>query len=202
MALLVARALARLLALALTIALAVTGLAVAVFSLQGDSSTLSPASLAGHARLDDLLGGVGVSLAALRADGPIAKLAALAGAGAILLGLLLLFGVFGRRRERLIIVRSNDDGTIGTIGARPRAIGQAAVTLGEQSPDGPKVKARTIVRRRGRDGRLRLTVYHAESTSPAEAADASRARVHALAESFCLTCRIRDRAQRRAKRVG
>jgi len=93
MALLAARALARLLALVLTTTLAVVGLAVAVFSVQGDRSTLSLPNLVRQARLDDVHAHVGVFLSQLEAPGPIAKVAALAGAGAVLLGLMLLFGV-------------------------------------------------------------------------------------------------------------
>jgi hypothetical protein len=98
--------------------------------MQGDTSPLSLPSLARHLRLDDLRVSVGVLLADLQADGPVAKVAALAGAGALMLGLLLLFGVLARRRERLVVLRNDNEGTIA---ARPRALGQAAVTLGEQS---------------------------------------------------------------------
>jgi len=198
MALLAARALARLIALLLMTALAVAGLAVAVFSIQGDSSTLSLPRLAGHARLADLHAGVGDLLADLEAAGPTAKVAALAGAGAALLGLLLLFGVLARRRERLIVTRSGDDGTVA---ARRRAVGQAAATLGEQSRDVLHAKATTRARRRGTGGRLRLTVYHAGSTDAAAAAAACRDRVQAFAGSFSLRVRVRARVPRRRGRV-
>ena len=199
MALLAARGLARLIALALTTALALAGLAAAVFSIQGDSATLSLPSLAGHARLDDVHARAGVFLADLEADGPPAKLAALAGAGASALGLLLLFGVLARRREPLVVI-SSDDG--GTIAARPRALGQAATTLAEQSRDVLHAKARTTARHRGRGGRLRLTAYHRRSTGQKDAAAASRARVQALADSFSLRVRVRGRVPRRGARVG
>jgi hypothetical protein len=197
MALLAARGLARLVALVLSTALAVSGLAVAVFSVQGDGSTLSLASLARHLRIDDLHASVGVLLANLQADGPIAKVAALAGAGAILLGLLLLFGALARRRERLIVLRAGDDGTIA---ARPRAVGEAAVTLGEQSRDVLYAKARASARRRGAGGRLRLTAYHAQSPEGNGATTASRDRLQALAEPFSLRVRVRSRVPRRGVR--
>ncbi len=197
MALLAARGLARLVALLLSTALAVAGLAVAVFSVQGDGSTLSLASLASHLRLDDLHASVGVLLADLQADGPIAKGAALAGAGAVLLGLLLLFGVLARRRERLIVLRTEDDGTIA---ARPRAVAQAAVTLGEQSREVLYARAKTTARRRGAGGRLRLTAYHAQSPEDNGATAASRDRLQALAEPFSLHVRVRNRVPRRGAR--
>jgi hypothetical protein len=197
MALLAARGLARLVALILTAAFAVAGLAVAVFSLQGGSATLSLPNLARHAQLDDLLGDAGDFLAALEADGPTAKIAALAGAGAVLLGLLLLFGVLARRRERLIVIRS--DGA-GTVAARPRAIGHAAATLAEQSRDVLDVKARTDARRRGTGGRLRLTVHLGRATDRAAATGAIRDRVQALTGGFSLRLRVRGRgAPRRAR---
>jgi hypothetical protein len=198
MALLAARALARLVALLLTTALAVAGLAVAVFSIQGDRSTLSLPGLVAHARLDDLHAGAGDVLATLEADGPTALVAALAGAGAVLLGLLLLFGVLARRRERLIVARSGDDGTLA---ARRRAVGQAAVTLCEQPRDVLHAKVRTGARRRGTGGRLRLTVYHARSTARAAATAACRDRVQAFAAAFSLRLRVRGRVPRRHGRV-
>jgi len=197
MALLAARGLARLVALILTATFAVAGLAVAVFSIQGDSSTLSLPNLARHAQLDDLLGDAGDFLTSLEADGPTATIAALAGAGAVMLGLLLLFGVLARRRERLIVLR-RDAG--GTVAARPRAIGHAAATLAEQSRDVLDVKARTGARRRGSGGRLRLTVHVGRSTDRAAATTAIRERVQALTGGFSLRLRVRGRgAARRAR---
>jgi hypothetical protein len=194
MVLLAARGLARLVALLLTTALALAGLVVAIFSVQGDSRTLSLPGLVRTARLDDLHASVGGLLADLQGGGPTAKVAALAGAGAIVIGLLLLFGVLGRRRARLVIIRTDADGTVA---ARPRAVGQAAVTLGERSRDLLYAKARTRPRRRGAGARLRLTAYHAQSTDRARATASSHAAVQALAESLSLRVRVRGRVPRR-----
>lgn len=202
MVLIAARIAARLIALTLTAALAVAGLAIAVFSIQGGSSTLSLPSLGRHMRLGDLRDVVGGFLAELQAEGPVAKVAALAGAGAILLGLLLLFGVLGRRRERLVVIRSDDGGRIA---ARPRAVGQAAVTLVEQSRDVLHAKAKIRPRRRGNGGRLRLTVYQRGALDAHGADGTSGDRLRALAESdamqaltepFSLRPRVRSRAPR------
>ena len=199
MALAAARMLARLIALVLTATLAVAGLAVAVFSAQGDASPLSLPSLAALLRLDDLRVSVGGFLASLQAGGPVAKVAALAGAGAVVLGVLLLFGVLARRRERLVVMRRDD---AGTVAARPRALGQAAVTLGEQSRDVLHAKAKATPKRHGTGGRLRLTAYHARSSDGNGATTASRDRVRALAESFSLGVRVRSRVPRRGARVS
>jgi len=198
MVLLAARGLARLLALLLTATLAVAGVLVAVFSIQGDDSTLSLPNLVDLVALDDLHASVGGFLAALEADGPVAAVAGLAGAGAIVLGLLLLVGVLARKRERLVVMRSTADGTIA---ARPRALGQVAEALGEQSRDVLRATARTKARRRGTGGRLRLTVFHAQSADGTAATTAGRDRVRALAESFALRVRVRDRVPRRGARV-
>jgi hypothetical protein len=199
MALLAARGLARLLAALLAGALAVGGLAVALFSIQGGSATLSLPALAGRLHLGDLQVAVGMWLADLQADGPVARVAALAGAAAVALGVLLLFGVLARRRERLLVMRSDDDGTIA---ARPRAVGQAAVALGEQSRDVLRAKDRTSARRRGVGGRLRLTIYHAPSTDGAGTAAAGRVRIQGLADAFSLRADVRGRAPRRGTEAG
>jgi hypothetical protein len=194
-----ARALVRLIAMVLSTTLAVAGLAVAVFSAQGGTSPLSLPSLAGYLRLDDLHVSVGSLLAALEADGPVAKVAALTGAGAVAAGVLLLFGVLARRRQRLVVMRSDD---AGTIAARPRAIGQAAVALGEQSRDVLHANAKARPKRRGTGGRLHVTAYHAQSSNGSGATTASRDRVRALAESFSLGVRVRSRVPRRGARVS
>jgi hypothetical protein len=199
MVLLAARALARLLAAALAAALAVGGLAVALFSIQGGSGPLSLPSLAGHLGLGDLQVTVGMWLGDLQAEGPVAQVAALAGAGAVALGLLLLFGVLGRRRERLLVMRRDDDGTIA---ARPRVVGQAAVALGEQARDVLHATDRTTARRHGVGGRLRLTVYHAQSADGAGTAAAGRRRIQDLVDAFSLRADVRGRTPRRGSRVA
>jgi hypothetical protein len=199
MALLAARALVRLIALILATALAAAGLAAAVFSIQGESATLSLAGLADLLALGDLRTDVGDFLADLQAGGPIAKVAALAGVGAVVLGLVLLFGVLARRRERLVVLRSDDGGRIA---ARPRAVGQAAVALGEQSRDVLHATAKTTPRRRGSGGRLCLTVYEMRAADGNGATAADGDRLQALAEPFALRLRIRSRAPRRGARAG
>jgi hypothetical protein len=198
MVLLAARALARMLGALLAAALALGGLAVALFSIQGGTATLSLPALAGHLALRDLQVTVGMWLDDLSADGPVAWVAALAGAGAVALGVLLLFGVFGRRRERLVVMRSDDDGTIA---ARTRAVGQAAVALGEQSRDVLRATDRTSARRHGAGGRLRLTLYHAASADGPGTTAAGRDRIQSLADAFSLRADVRGCVPRRGSGV-
>jgi len=199
MVLLASRGLARLLALLLTTTLAAAGVLVAVFSIQGDSSMFSLPNLVDLVALDDLHASVGGWLADLESDGPVAAIAGLAGAGAIVLGVVLLFGVLARRREHLVVMRSDADGTIA---ARPRALGHAAQALGEQSRDVLRTATKTAAKRRGLGGRLRLTVYHPQSADRSAATAAGNDRVRALAESFALRLRVRSRTPRRGERVS
>lgn len=199
MALLAARGLARLMALLLTTMLALAGLAVAAFSVQGDASTLSLPGLVDIAGLGDLHASAGELLSDLEADGPVAAVAGLTGAGIGLLGLVLLYGVLARRRERLVVMRNDDDGILA---ARSRVLGQAAAALGEQSRDVLRAKTKTKARRRGTGGRLRLTVYHAQSADGTAATAAGSDRVRALAESFGLRLRVHSRAPRRGAKVS
>lgn len=194
-----ARALARLVALILATALALAGLAVALFSIQGGDSALSLPNLADLLALDDLHAEVGSLLDGLEADGPVAVQAALLGAGAVALGLLLAFGALARRRERLVVMRSGADGRIA---ARSRAVGQAAAALAERSRDVARVKPRTRARRRGNGGRLRLTVYHPQTSDEHGVASAARDRVQKLAEAFSLRLDVRTRVPRRGGRVS
>jgi hypothetical protein len=110
----------------LLVAIAVGGLAVALFCIRGGDATLSLPHLASLLSLGDLRDEVAAWLASLEAPGPVAVLAALAGAGAILLGLGLLVGTLGPRRERRLVV---ERGARGTIAARRRAVGDALADL-------------------------------------------------------------------------
>ncbi|MDO8212181.1 hypothetical protein [Conexibacter sp. CPCC 206217] len=142
--------LARLVAFLLLLALALAGLAVAVFSIQDTHTGLSIEGLAHDARLPQLRDTVGDFLASVERGGPVAVVAALCGLGAIVLGLLLVLGVVGSRRERLIVL---DDGAqAGRTAAKRRPLAQVATALSEQ------VRGVTSVRARAHAGRRRSTV--------------------------------------------
>lgn len=192
------RALARLVGLLLLLVLALVGLAAAVFSIQGGDGTLSLAGLVELIRLDDLSDEIGKFLSAMEADGPAAVVAALSGAGAVLLGLALLTGALAVRRERLLIVRRGEDGTVA---ARRRAVAQTASALAEQPRDVVSAKAKVRPRRRGTGGRLRLTAYHARTANEPAVKEAARAQVESLAGPFSLRTKVDGRVPRRGGRV-
>lgn len=187
------RALVRLLAFALLAALAVAGIAVAVFCIGGGRSGLSLLHGAELLHLPQFRDSVGSFLTTLEAGGPVAVVAALAGLGAMLLGVLLLAGALVPRRERLV---SAGDG----VAARRRPLAQMAAALAEGSDGVTAVRARVRPGRRG-GGRLKI---RAERTLPAHAADVERAIAQAtapLAEPFGLTTRVRTRVGRGGARV-
>ncbi len=127
------RALARLITFVLLLALAVTGLVVAIFSIRGEDRPLSIPALAENLRLHDLRETVGDFLDQLEAPGDIALLSALCGLGALLLGLMLLAGALSSRKERLMVLE-REGGT--TLAARRRPLGQVAAALVEQANGG------------------------------------------------------------------
>lgn len=124
------RAVARLLTFVLLVALALAGLAVAVFCIEGGHRGLSLPALARRGHLSQLSHKVGRFLHVLEASGPVAKLSALGGLAAVILGVLLLVGVLRPRRERLALL---EEGEQGTLAARRRALAQVATGLVEQA---------------------------------------------------------------------
>ena len=194
---LLARLLVRVLSFLLLAALAIAGLAAAVFCIQGGTNTLSLDTLAELVQLPDVEGAVGPWLDQLEAPGtmPIAALCAL---GAILLGLLLLAGVLVPRRERLLTLHSGDDGTIG---ARRRGFAQVATALVEQARGVTGVRVKARPGRRG-GGRLRVTAEHTRNVERGQVERAVQERVGPLAEPFGLKTQVRPRLGGRGSRVG
>lgn len=195
---LIAQALARLVGFVLVLALAFAGAAVAVFSIQAGSATLSLPNLASLLALPELRDSVGAWLTDLEGPGPVATVAAAAGAGAVLLGLVLLAGALLPRRERLVIIERSD---AGILSARRRAVATALRALAEQPRDVVRAKARVRPRRRGLGGRARLTVYHAQTAAERTTAATAKRRVTPLADRLSLRLRTRTRVPRRGARV-
>ena len=192
------RALANLVGFLLLVLVAVAGLAAAVFSLQGGEETLSLHGLSQSIGLDDLADELGAWLTALEASGPVAVVAALAGLGAILLGIALLVGALVPSRERLVILRRDERGDVA---ARRRAVAQAATALAEQARDITSAKAKVRPRRSGSGGRLRLTAEHAQTVSNRDVVAAAREQVEPLATPLSLNVSVRGRVPRRGGRV-
>ena len=182
-----ARALARLVGFLLLVALAVAGLAAAVFCI---STGTSGPSLGGLARLvhaaalRDSLGGWFDQLAA---SGSAAVVAALAGLGAMLLGLVLVIGVLVPRRERLVVLTEQDEGTLA---ARRRPLAQVAEALAEQGRGVTEAKVRVRPRRRTRGGRLRVRATRPRPADPGEVRVAVEHELGELTGPFALSTRI------------
>lgn len=192
------RALARLVGFVVLLALALAGLAAAVFSISGGDGTLTLPGLVELARLDDFSEDVGAFFERLESDGSAAVVAALAGLGAVVLGLGLLVGALVAGRERLLVLHRGQDGTVA---ARRRAVAQTASALAEQPRDVVSAKAKVRPRRRGTGGRLRLTAYHAQTASEPAVEDAARRQLEPLTGPFSLRVKVDGRVPRRGGRV-
>jgi hypothetical protein len=193
------RAVARFVVLVLLVALALAGLAVAVFSIQGGDKPLSLPGLAQHLRLTEVEETVGDYFDRLEAEGPLAKTSALVGAGAVLAGVLLLLGTFAPRRERFITL---DDGeAAGTLRARRGTLAGVAEALAEQARGVTEAKARVRPRSRLRNGQLRLTVSHTRNHQEHEVKERVRSAVSPLVESSGLKPSVEAKVGRRGARV-
>jgi hypothetical protein len=149
------KALARLVELLLMAALALVGLGVGLYCF---SLLIS----LGSARPDRLLhlpvvrARVGHFLAQLAAPGPTATLALLGGIVAVLIGLALLVGLLGSRRERLLIVEDGADGG-GGLYARQRTVGRMVRAETGLAPGVTAVKRPKVhLARSGRRGRVKV----------------------------------------------
>ncbi len=179
-------------------ALAVAGIAVAVFCAQGGTASLSPAHAAELLSLGELRDTVGPWLADLEADGPSAAVAAICGAGAVLLGLVLVLGALVPRRDRLFLI---EEGTEGRLTARRRALAAALAYLAERPRDVLGAKVRVRPNRRGRGGRARLSLLRSRSQDGSERATEAVAELEHLEGELALRPRVRNRVPRRGGRV-
>jgi hypothetical protein len=187
---LILRAIGRLIALLLLLALALLGLATAIFSIQGDARALSLPTLARHFQLPQLRELVDDFLSHLEAGGPAAWVSVGAGAAAIGLGLLLLVGALAPRRERLLVLEQNGDARLA---ARRRPLVQIAGALVEQVRGVTDQRSRLRPRRVGRGGRLSVAAYHSRAYSSPEIEQRASTAVAPLADAFSLKLRVRAR---------
>lgn len=191
------RGLVILLAFVLLVALALLGLAVAVFCVQGGSEGLSLATLADLLWLPELRDEVGGWLRALEADGPVALLSLLGGVVAMLVGLALLAGVLVPRRERLVTLEATPTGTLA---ARRRPLAAAAGMLAEQARGVTAARVRARPRRTS-GGTLRVRAQRTRPTDPRAARRAVEDRLRPLTEPFKLRSRVQVRFGGRGPRV-
>lgn len=193
------RAVARLVGMLLTLALALLGLGIAIYCFDGFISL-------GSARPDRLLGlpsvrrHVGHFLAQMAAPGGTAALALLCGLGAMLLGLLLLVGTLRSRRPRLVVL--DRDTSHGTLAAKPRILGEMSQALAEQAPGATSVKRPKPRRsRRGTRGRLGVTASRARTSDRRDVERAIKDQLEPISGPFGLTARVRVRLGRAGERV-
>jgi hypothetical protein len=192
------RFLAGLVAVVLLALLAVGGIVVAVFCLRGDDANLSLTHLCHLLSLDDFRDTLGDWLGTLEADGPVAALAALCGAGAFLVGLGLMAGALVPRRERLLIISQEDRGTIA---ARRRAAGAALASLAERPRDVLRARARVKPNRNGAGGRANLRLVAAERVDERPDSEEARADLERFADSMSLRLAWRKSTPRRGGRA-
>ncbi len=185
-----ALALVRLVSFLLLLALAVLGLAVAVAAVNPGGVT----ELVGLPQLRDAVGGWFSDLAA---SGPIALASALGGAGAVLLGLVLLAGLLVPRRERLVRLASGDSGTIS---ARRGPLAQIAGHLAEQVRGVTSSRTKVKSRRRG-GGRLKVRVDRPRTAPPRAIKQAVAEQLENLAGPFKLKASVQTRLGEKGKRV-
>jgi hypothetical protein len=143
---------------------------------------------------------VGHFLDQLAAPGSTAGLALLCGLGAMLIGILLLIGAVGRRRERLVIL--DQDHESGVVAARRRPLGEMARALAEPARGAASVKRpKFSLARRGTRGKLKLNATRTRTTDPRELQTALEQAVEPITEPFGLTPRVRVRLGESGNRV-
>ena len=191
------RAVVRVLTFLLLLALAIAGLAVAVFSLGSGSGDFSLPGLAGLIGLPELRDEVGTLLARLEAPGGTAAVAAACGLGAIALGTCLLLGALWPRRERLVLLERDEQGTVA---ARRRVLASVAGALAEQPRGVTEAKVRVRPGRR-RGGRLSVRAYHSRLHTSDDVRRREEAALAPLTEDLGMRASVRARLGDGGRRV-
>lgn len=193
------RVVARVAGAAAMLILALAGLGLALFCLDGFIRL-------GSARPDRLLhlpavrDDVGRFLNQVSAPGPTAALALLCGVGAMVLGILLLVGVVAPRRPRLVLLER--DAQEGRLAARPTALREMAGALAASAP-GATAVTRPKLRRGGklRPNQLRVTASRSRTHDPGQVERAIDERLQSLTEPFGMRSHIRVRSAEPGSRV-
>ena len=170
----VSRLLARVIAIALAVLIAAAGIAAAVFCIGSGHGTLSLPGLASDLHLPQLRADVDYFLNRTTRRGSVAVLAALGGAAAILLGLMLLAGCWiSPRPLRIVLARTS----IGCLATRRRALAHLARDHAAACPQIARSRARAWPRRSRDGGRVRLRVRAASETDRRTARQVARDRL-------------------------
>lgn len=192
------RTLAKLVTMALLIALSLSGLAIAIFSIGGTASgDFNLPGLARLVHLPQLRADIGELLTRLETPGSVAGISALCGLGTVVIGVLLLLGVFLGRRERLAVLEESGEGTIA---ARPRALGRAVAALAEQARGVTASKVKVGVGRHGR-AKIGIQAAHSHTESPQDVRTRAGAAVAPLTDAFAVRTNIHPKVATREPRV-
>jgi hypothetical protein len=193
------RPLARLIGFIWMVVLALFGLAVAMYCVDALVSlgSIRPDRVL---HLPSVRDAVGHFLDQLAAPGSTAGLALLCGLGAMLLGILLLVGVLGRRQERLVILEQ--DSQAGAIAARRRPLRDMARALAEPVRGVTSVKRPKLSLSRG--GARGTLIFNATRTRTADSRELQAAveqAVEPITKPFGLDSRVRVRLGESGTRV-
>lgn len=187
-------AVARLVTLVVLAALALIGLAVAVFSV--------PEAESGLVKLADLLGlhlardEVGTFLDSLETSPSVAQ--TIACFAAVLAGLVLIAGVMLRRGDRTVQLpaagEESDEATShGRLGARRRALTQMGTALAGRVRDAEALRFRVKPKRRSPGGSMKVRATLRSGGDEAEAEERIGKELRPLTEPFSLRQRISTR---------
>jgi hypothetical protein len=185
------KAFSRLVEMLLMAAIALFGLGVGMYCLNGLISL-------GSARPDRLLNlplvrhDIGHFLAQLAAPGPVAVLALICGVGAVVIGLLLLRGLLGTRRERLLMIEPDPER--GDLTARPRTISRMAREVSERTEGVTSVRRpRLHLTRNGRRGKLKVLAARGPGSDAATVDQALHDSVDPITQGLHLAGNLRVR---------
>ncbi|WP_354700052.1 hypothetical protein DSM112329_00314 [Paraconexibacter sp. AEG42_29] len=184
------RALVRVLAFLLLTVLSLAGLAVALASAGGGSGDFSLPGLLRLVHAPEARDEVRQLLAAVEANGPVARDSALGGAAAVLAGVLILVGTLTPRRERLVTLQHHADGDLL---ARRRPLAQLTTALVEQAREIRGARTRVRPRRRRPGARLRIRADRAKRRSPDDVRAAVTRELAPIDGDWPLRTRIRTR---------
>lgn len=192
------RGIGRALVFLVLVALALAGLALAVFSIGSGDSALGLSALADHVQLASARDAVGGWLDDVEAGGSVADWSALGGALAIAAGLLLLAAAILPQRERTVTLEATEDG--GQIAARRKPLSQAATALAARQPGITDATSR-ITRGWLSASKLAVRADRARYVSNDEARKRVTAAVEPLASPFSLRPRVNVRLGEGSARV-
>jgi hypothetical protein len=187
----VLRSLARVVGVVWMLALALFGLGVAAYCVDALVG-LGPIRPDRLLDLPSVRRHVGRFLGQVAAPGSTAGLALLCGLGAMVLGILLLIGILGRRKQRVAILEQDDQ--TGAIAARPRPLADMARTLAEAAHGATNVqRPKLSLSRAGTGGTLTIDTTRTRTTDSRELTAAIHQAVEPIIDPFSLRPRVRVR---------